>query len=270
VYKDTTGFIIKNDFSIDGYKFYVDTVKTAIVKQANNGTFVFRDSTFSYAPDKNFNGRDTVVLTICERNSKCYNDTIFIIVNPIDDTLEVRNETFTVKKGEELSGTFTNITLNDSDVDKDIIYVGITSDSVITGNLGILTISKNGAFSYQSTAGLGQEQFIFDVCSNGICKKDTLTIIVTGIPTGFSPNGDGTNDRYEIVFPPQWGKANIEVYNRWGSLVYAKDDYRDEWDGRSNRGITIGDDLPDGTYFLHIKYTDNPDANEVIYITLLR
>jgi gliding motility-associated-like protein len=151
------------------------------------------------------------------------------------------------------------------------LYTGTTKrDTTFVGKLGVLTISKNGVFSYTSTEGLGDEEFIFEVCANGICLKDTLTITVYGVPTGFSPNNDNKNDHYEIVYPLEWGNATLQVYNRWGSLVYEMDNYLDQWDGTSNRGITIGNELPDGTYFVDIKYANQSENNEVFFITLLR
>src|SRR5690606_26046673 len=51
-----------------------------------------------------------------------------------------------------------------------------------------------------------------------------------GVPTGFSPNGDGSND---ILFVK--GAAvetlNFKVYNRWGELVFETDDIKKGWDG---------------------------------------
>jgi gliding motility-associated-like protein len=220
------------------------------------------------------------VVKVCD-TKYCYNDTIVIVINPMPDSLIVLNENFIVKKGNVLSNTNTLITKNDNNVDGGIMQVlnyykdsisstSIDSFIVITGNLGVLTVDKSGVFTYQSNKGLGDDVFIFDVCSNGICMKDTLIITVYGVPTGFSPNGDNINDNYEIVYPKDWGSASLQVYNRWGSLVYELDNYKDEWNGTSNRGVTIGNELPDGTYFVDIKYADKPEFNEVIYITLLR
>jgi hypothetical protein len=58
----------------------------------------------------------------------------------------------------------------------------------------------------------------------------------------------------------------VEIYNRWGNLVYEKDNYGnmeywDEmsawWDGRSSQEWTVGNDrLPPGTYF-YILYLDD-------------
>ena len=132
------------------------------------------------------------------------------------------------------------------------------------------SFSKQFYISIQDKPGLGADEFIFEVCAGGICLKDTLTIIVYGVPTGFSPNNDNKNDHYAIVYPLEWGQVTLQVYNRWGSLVYEMDNYLDQWDGTSNRGITIGNELPDGTYFVDIKYANQSENNEVFSITLLR
>ena len=277
----TNGFhyILHNDFSKDGDSLTIDKLK--IVNAGAHGTFVFNsDTTFTYSPKKDFYGTDMVVIRVCD-TKYCYNDTISIIITPVADPIIVNNEYFYIKKGQTLSNTTTNITLNDSDVDVDkflvhnnngtVLYTGTTKrDTTFVGKLGVLTISKNGVFSYTSTEGLGDEEFIFEVCANGICLKDTLTITVYGVPTGFSPNNDNKNDHYEIVYPLEWGNATLQVYNRWGSLVYEMDNYLDQWDGTSNRGITIGNELPDGTYFVDIKYANQSENNEVFFITLLR
>jgi gliding motility-associated-like protein len=278
VYTDRNDTITDNDLSIDGDSLYVST----IITQGKNGTLLITsDSTFSYTPNANFNGKDTMVVSVCEFNKKkCYENYIYFDVIPVADSFIVNSEDFEIKKGLTLSNTKTIVTLNDYNIDGGIISVNsyVTENSIqqidssitIAGKLGTLTISKNGVFSYTSTEGLGDDVFIFEVCANGICKKDTLTITVYGVTTGITPNGDGINDYYVIVYPENWGTAYLQVYNRWGSLVYEMDNYLDQWNGTSNRGVTVGNDLPDGTYFVEIKYSKQPTSNEVFSITLLR
>jgi gliding motility-associated-like protein len=278
VYTDKNDTITDNDFSIDGDSLLV----SGVVIQGNHGKLVLNsNATFSYTPNKDFNGKDTVVVSVCEYNKiKCYDNYIYIDVIPVVDSLLVNSEQFYIKKGQTLSNTKTIITKNDYNVDGGVITVGsyvngnsfqyIDSSITITGKLGVLTVSKTGVFSYTSTTGLGDDEFIFEVCSGGICLKDTLTITVYGVPTGFSPNNDNKNDHYAIVYPLEWGNATIQVYNRWGSLVYEMENYLDQWDGTSNRGITIGNDLPDGTYFVDIKFAQQANENHVYSITLLR
>ncbi|MBK0383670.1 gliding motility-associated C-terminal domain-containing protein [Pedobacter sp. SD-b] len=73
------------------------------------------------------------------------------------------------------------------------------------------------------------------------------------IPGGFSPNGDGTNDKFVI---PNAGltPVDLEVYNRWGNIVYKSADYLNTWNGTSNKGLLIGQDLPVGTYYYIVVY----------------
>lgn len=55
------------------------------------------------------------------------------------------------------------------------------------------------------------------------------------IPTGFTPNNDGLNDRWEIVTFEDYPEAVAEVYNRYGQLIYRGNakNYK-PWDGTFN------------------------------------
>lgn len=64
------------------------------------------------------------------------------------------------------------------------------------------------------------------------------------IPNAFSPNGDGVNDTWEIKNITYYPQAKVEVYNRWGSMVFEQTNYRNEW-----HGTYRGNVLPVGTYF---------------------
>ena len=65
-----------------------------------------------------------------------------------------------------------------------------------------------------------------------------VTIFKTGpdifVPTGFTPNNDGRNDK---IFPICVGIARLEyfrVFNRWGQLVFQTSRMGEGWDGRIN------------------------------------
>ena len=90
------------------------------------------------------------------------------------------------------------------------------------------------------------------------------------IPEGFSPNGDGINDLF-VIRGATGLTVSLEVYNRWGSLVYKNDDYRNDWDGKPNSGIAISSDangLPDGTYYYVVTTSDG--RKFVRYMTINR
>ncbi len=67
--------------------------------------------------------------------------------------------------------------------------------------------------------------------------------------SGFTPNKDGSNDYWHIenieVFMPN----NVNIFNRWGDLVFTGENYDNvnvKWDGKDNKKNL---QLPDGTYF---------------------
>lgn len=67
----------------------------------------------------------------------------------------------------------------------------------------------------------------------------------------FSPNGDGNNDLFRIDCIQNYPGNKLEVFNRYGTLVYSKNNYNNDWDGTANASGTIGEDnkLPTGTYY---------------------
>ena len=82
------------------------------------------------------------------------------------------------------------------------------------------------------------------------------------IPDGFSPNGDGINDVFDLQGVEfLYENYTIEIYNRYGTPVYKGDIDTPPWDGTSNQMTLIGDDvLPNGVYFYVIYF--NRDERE--------
>ena len=82
------------------------------------------------------------------------------------------------------------------------------------------------------------------------------------IPDGFSPNGDGVNDTFDvgnlaILYP----NFEIEIYNRYGNMVYKGNANTQRFDGTSNQsGVLSNGNLPVGVYFYIFKFND--DENE--------
>ncbi|MCB0762121.1 MAG: HYR domain-containing protein, partial [Flavobacteriales bacterium] len=94
------------------------------------------------------------------------------------------------------------------------------------------------------------ENIIYLTAVNGVCPAmmDSLIIFVHDllIPTGFSPNGDGTNDLLVVEGLEDWPGSSIVVFNRWGKEVYSNDNYSNDWDGSGPSGSRLQDD----TYFV--------------------
>ena len=69
------------------------------------------------------------------------------------------------------------------------------------------------------------------------------------MPEGFSPNGDGVNDRFVIDGLENYPNNTFTVFNRWGNQVFQSSPYSNEWDGRWDKENRAGEGLPIGTYF---------------------
>lgn len=76
---------------------------------------------------------------------------------------------------------------------------------------------------------------------NYLIKKVIVVInYVIFVPNIFTPNGDGKNDRFEIVGLQHFPGSTLMIYNRWGNVLYHSDNYQNTWDG--------GGQIP-GTYY---------------------
>lgn len=72
------------------------------------------------------------------------------------------------------------------------------------------------------------------------------------LPNVFTPNGDGYNDlfvpfNYNISNPKAIVESvDMQIFNRWGKLLYKTDDPMINWDGKN---MNNGQDVPEGPYY---------------------
>ncbi|MBL4656487.1 MAG: gliding motility-associated C-terminal domain-containing protein [Flavobacteriales bacterium] len=97
----------------------------------------------------------------------------------------------------------------------------------------------------------------------------TVILCLAGpIPEIITPNGDGTNDIFEIPNIEQFPNNKIAIFNQWGDVVFSTDQYHNVnnyWDGKAQNGKT----LSDATYFYVLQLGD---GNEPIsgYVMIYR
>lgn len=118
-------------------------------------------------------------------------------------------------------------------------------------DLELLNIGEDGTYT-------------ISVTFNGTrCSSETNVIVTElencGITQAISPNGDNLNESFDLS---GYNVQSLEIYNRFGTLVYSKMDYRNEWKGQSNDG----DELPVGTYYYVMKYKGDQVRSAWIYI----
>ncbi len=95
-------------------------------------------------------------------------------------------------------------------------------------------------------------------CWDTIVKQVELSLYVKMyIPTAFSPNGDGLNDKFEVKGTPITD-YNLYIYDRWGKQIWSTHNWEDQWDGTDKSGNMV----PIGTYIYKIAGTSpDPDSN---------
>jgi gliding motility-associated-like protein len=75
------------------------------------------------------------------------------------------------------------------------------------------------------------------------------------IPNVFTPNNDGINDTWQIKSLAGYADCDVEIFNRYGQLVYRSTGYNKPWDGTVN-----GKPVPAATYYyiINLKFGLKP------------
>lgn len=118
---------------------------------------------------------------------------------------------------------------------------------------------------------MGDDYFQYTVCdSSGICDTAIVIVHVLEIilpPQVFTPNNDGYNDYFVINGIENYPNNHISIYNRWGNLVYEKQNYENNWDGYANVKNHVGDRmLSVGVYYYVLRYTDKRYIHEGVFL----
>jgi gliding motility-associated-like protein len=100
---------------------------------------------------------------------------------------------------------------------------------------------------------------ITDACEQVIELNLEVVDCSLTVPNIFTPNMDGSNDQLVIQGLESFPNSSIEVYNRWGNLVYADPRYQNNWDGYG---------VNDGIYYLTLNLS-NGDKHQS-ELTILR
>ncbi len=121
-----------------------------------------------------------------------------------------------------------------------------------------------------------QKELTYELTATNECSSDFTSFTVnykdcpctSFIPNAFTPNYDGINDVFKTMIDCKPVDFKMQVYDRYGGVVFSTNDYRDGWNGRK-RNL----DLPQGVYVYTVVYK-NAGTKEVTrkqgMVTLLR
>jgi gliding motility-associated-like protein len=170
----------------------------------------------------------------------------------------------------------TKVTLIIDDV-PDFSLTGGCESGKYTVNVNPITDFTTSTPTYEWTDSLGQVvstaaslqptktgNYFCEVTVNGCSTTQPFNAfnIACEIQKGISPKGmggDGKNDFFDLE---SLNVTKLSIFNRYGSKVYTKDNYSNEWFGQSDKG----DELPDGTYYYVIELLNESSKTGWIYI----
>lgn len=101
-------------------------------------------------------------------------------------------------------------------------------------------------------------------CSSTIAIEVVVDPNVT-VPNAFSPNGDGSNDEWDVLNLDAYPNAGVHIMNRWGMVVYENFGTFEPWDGFRNGNL-----LPVATYYYIIELNDHRGRVLTGSVTLVR
>lgn len=139
---------------------------------------------------------------------------------------------------------------------RDTTLCGNESLTLDAGNSGLDYKWSTGQTTREITVFEGQQLIIATVTDDfGCIGTDSIVInscsttdIFKDMPSGFTPNGDGKNDVWIIPQLELFPQAVVEVFNRWGILVFRSEPgYTNPWDGNSG-----GKEMPMDSYYFVI------------------
>ena len=79
------------------------------------------------------------------------------------------------------------------------------------------------------------------------------------IPRGISPGDADYNNEFDLS---NLNAQDLKIYNRYGLLVYEKQNYKNQWHGQSDKG----DELPTGTYYYVVTLSAGKKVTGWVYL----
>jgi gliding motility-associated-like protein len=111
-------------------------------------------------------------------------------------------------------------------------------------------IHRSGNYQVQVANACGNAKASFKV-ETGSCFGELL------IPNAFTPNRDGLNDVFKPSLDFSIKNYRMNIYNRWGAIVFSSNNMRIGWDGMLNRL-----EQPAGTYIWQVNYLNKTNQKK--------
>ncbi|MEY3051366.1 MAG: hypothetical protein RLY31_1151 [Bacteroidota bacterium] len=217
-----------------------------------------------------FIGTDTACVVVCDNFGVC--DTTFFLIAVVPDEDDPCANTLPPVAVTDSVTTFLNTPVTIPILANDnlgtCLPVSLTLLDTGTGGIGpqhgVAALNMNQTVGYlpaSNSCGL-TDSLQYVLCNASLCDTGLVLVYISCAPdndsliiyNGFSPNGDGFNDVFTIENIDRFPNSHLQVFNRWGNLVFEAQGYDNTWDGKHR-----GSDLPDGTYFYLLDLGDDQE-----------
>ena len=100
---------------------------------------------------------------------------------------------------------------------------------------------------------------------SGPCTYDRDSVVINvlpcdvRVPNVFTPTTGDANSTFTIINLEKYPYSNLNIYNRWGEVVYFSSNYNNDWNGGNE---------PDGTYY-YVLTLENHEVKRG-FVTILR
>ncbi|ASZ13187.1 Ig-like domain-containing protein [Chitinophaga sp. MD30] len=161
--------VLVNDGDPDG-----DVLTAALVSAPRHGSVTLQaNGGFIYTPAANFNGSDFFVYEACDPTGACVTDTAYLLVRPVNDTVQARNDLVNTDEDTPVSA---NAADNDDDPDGDILTYTLLRPAAH----GTLVLLASGVFTYTPGQDYnGLDSALYRVCDpSGACDSAYIIINV--------------------------------------------------------------------------------------------
>ncbi|HLY69238.1 MAG TPA: T9SS type B sorting domain-containing protein [Puia sp.] len=118
--------------------------------------------------------------------------------------------------------------------------------------LPVLSATESGHYSVN----------ISNACGSAQAQKTVnfqKCVLDLFLPNAFTPNGDGKNDFFKVRYVEPPLLFNLNVYTRYGQLIFSSADPSAQWDGTFK-----GKPQPAGTYVYETEFTDRKKIHHVL------
>jgi len=246
---------------LDGFASFNLTPQTAAIQNGQTGTAVtyFRSQPEA---DANSNAITTIADFISTSNPQtiiarisntsmdsCYDTTSFELrvtaPNLLDSGLKIVS----------CSPIDLNAVATDISGTPTLSFYTTNADAIANTN----AIANPAAYTFEGASGT---VYVRAEDASGCADVAAVAIVKDSceIQKGISANGDGLNDVFDL---DGYNVTSLAIFNRYGTKVYSKTNYTNEWGGQSDKG----DELPDATYYYVIERANVPATTGWIYVS---